>query len=151
MFKIYNNIRMAKKMHKSIWSAILKWVLHKINNINLKKVICQHQNTNIMHVITRKNLVLHVNAYKWKRCSKKKCCKQSGQVKFMGTMAKWPVQKHTEHHKTRSIQRRDRRNNYCLCFSDFSGFFYHLYHNTSVYLLNPPWHHGTAIILHNYN
>jgi len=37
--------------------------------------------------------------YKLKRCSKKKCCKQCGQVKFMGTMTKWPVQKHTEHHK----------------------------------------------------
>jgi len=49
-----------------------------------------------MHVITRKNLVLHVNAYKWKRCLKKKCCKQCGQVKFMDTMTKWPVQKHTE-------------------------------------------------------
>jgi len=36
--------------------------------------------------------------YKWRRCSKKKCCKQCGQVKFMGTMTKWPVQKHTEHH-----------------------------------------------------
>jgi len=24
--------------------------------------------------------------YKWKRCSKKKCCKQCGKVKFMGTM-----------------------------------------------------------------
>ena len=34
--------------------------------------------------------------YKWKRCSKKKCCKQCGQVKFMGTMTKWPVQKHTQ-------------------------------------------------------
>jgi len=38
----------------------------------------------------------------------KKCCKQCGQVKFMGTMTKWPVQKHTEHHKTQSIQRRKR-------------------------------------------
>ena len=46
--------------------------------------------------------------YKWKRCSKKKCRKQCGQVKFMGTMTKWPVQKHTEIHKTRSIQRRNR-------------------------------------------
>ena len=46
--------------------------------------------------------------YKWKRCSKKKCCKQCGQVKLMGTMTIWPVQKHTEHHKTRSIQRRKR-------------------------------------------
>jgi len=45
--------------------------------------------------------------YKWKRCSKKKCWKQCWQVKFMGTMTKWPVQKHTEHHKTRSIQRRN--------------------------------------------
>jgi len=39
--------------------------------------------------------------YKWKRCSKKKCCKQCGQVKLMGTMTKW-------HHKTRSMQRRSR-------------------------------------------
>ena len=38
----------------------------------------------------------------------KKCRKQCGKVKFMGTMTKWPVQKHTEHHKTRSIQRRKR-------------------------------------------
>ena len=28
--------------------------------------------------------------------------------KFMGTMTKWPVQKHTQHNKTRSIQRRNR-------------------------------------------
>ena len=46
--------------------------------------------------------------YKWMRCSKKQCCKQCGQVRFMGTMTKWPVQTHTEHHKTRSIQRRNR-------------------------------------------
>ena len=26
----------------------------------------------------------------------------------MGTMTKWPLQKHTEHYKTRSIQRRNR-------------------------------------------
>ena len=51
---------------------------------------------------------MHLSEYKWKRCSKKKCCKQCGQVKFMGTMSKWPVQKHTEHHKTRSKQRRNR-------------------------------------------
>jgi len=24
------------------------------------------------------------------------CCKQCGQVKFLGTMTKWPVQKHTQ-------------------------------------------------------
>ena len=36
----------------------------------------------------------------------KKCCKQCGQVKFMGTMTKWPVPKNTDHNKTRSIQRR---------------------------------------------
>jgi len=30
--------------------------------------------------------------YKRKRCSKKKCCKPCGQVKFMGTMTKWAVQ-----------------------------------------------------------
>ena len=28
--------------------------------------------------------------YKWKICSKQKCCKQCEQVKFMGTMTKWP-------------------------------------------------------------
>ena len=49
-----------------------------------------------------------VTKYKWRRCSKKKCCKQCGQVKFMGTMTKWPVQKHTEDHKTRSKQGRNR-------------------------------------------
>jgi len=27
---------------------------------------------------------------------------------FMGTMTKWPEQKHTEHNKTRSIKRRNR-------------------------------------------
>jgi len=35
--------------------------------------------------------------YKWKRCTKKKCCKQSGQVKFMGTMTKWHTQNITKH------------------------------------------------------
>ena len=56
--------------------------------------------------------------YKRKRCSKKKCCKQCGQVKFMGAMTKWPVQKHTKHHKTRSIQRRNRHKEITifLCF-----------------------------------
>ena len=27
---------------------------------------------------------------------------------LLGTVTKWPVQKHTEHHKIRSIQRRNR-------------------------------------------
>ena len=39
---------------------------------------------------------------------KKQCCKQCEQVKFMGTMTKWPIRKQTEHHTTRSIQRRNR-------------------------------------------
>jgi len=39
---------------------------------------------------------------------KENMLKQCGQVKLMGTMTKWPVQKYTEHHKTRSIQRRNR-------------------------------------------
>ena len=59
--------------------------------------VCRGQRTRIM-----------CRKYKWKRCSKKKCCKQCGQVKFLGTMTKWPVQKHTEHHRTRSKQRRNR-------------------------------------------
>jgi len=53
--------------------------------------------------------------YKWRRCSKKKCCKQCGQVKFMGNMTKWPVQKHTEHHKTRSKQGRNRHKETIFC------------------------------------
>ena len=36
---------------------------------------------------------------------KEKCCKKCGQVKCMGTITIWPVQTHTEHHKTRSTQR----------------------------------------------
>jgi len=40
----------------------------------------------------------------------------------MGTMTKWPVQKHTVHNKTRSIQRRNRHleKKYFMFF----GFFY---------------------------
>jgi len=39
---------------------------------------------------------------------------------IMGTMTKWPVQKHTAHHKTGSIQKTQQtRNNYFLSFSDF--------------------------------
>ena len=67
--------------------------------------------------------------YKWRRCSKKTCCKQCGQVKFMGTMTKWPVQKHTEHHQTRSKQGRNRHKEitifcvfrfFCFLFSIFN-------------------------------
>ena len=68
---------------------------------------------------------MHV-PYKWRRCSKKKCCKQCGQVKFMGTMTKWPVQKHTDHHKTRSKQGRNRHKEITifLCFSIFLFFIF---------------------------
>jgi len=60
---------------------------------------------------------------------KEKCCKQCGQVKFMGTMTKCPVQKHTEHHKTRSKQGRNRHKEktiicvfrfFCFLFSIFN-------------------------------
>jgi len=51
------------------------------------------------------NRVLNING---RDVQRKKCCKQCAQVRFMGTMTKWPVQKHTEHNKTRSIQRRNR-------------------------------------------
>jgi len=37
----------------------------------------------------------------------------------MGTMTKWPVQKHTKRHKTRRIQRRNRNKNITI----FVGFF----------------------------
>ena len=74
-------------------------------------------------------LLNDINLYKWRRCLKKKCCKQCGQVKFMGTMTKWPVQKHTEHHKTRSKQGRNRHKEttifcvfrfFCFLFSIFN-------------------------------
>jgi len=43
----------------------------------------------------------------------------------MGTMTKWPVQKHTEHHKTRSKQRRNRHKEITfLCFSIFLIFIF---------------------------
>ena len=38
-----------------------------------------------------------------KRCSKKECCKQCRNVKFKGTMTKWPVQKLT--HRTTQIHK----------------------------------------------
>ena len=34
--------------------------------------------------------------------------KEKNVVNNVDTMSKWPVQKHTEHHKTQSIQRRNR-------------------------------------------
>jgi len=43
----------------------------------------------------------------------------------MGTMTKWPVQKHTEHHKTRSIQRRNRHKE--IIFFEFSIFLIFLF------------------------
>jgi len=45
----------------------------------------------------------------------------------MGTMTKWPVQKHTEHHKTRSIQRRNRHKEITIFWVfDSSDFYFHL-------------------------
>ena len=65
---------------------------------------------------------------------KKKCCKQCGQVKFMGTMTKWPVQKHTEHHKTRSKQGRNRHKEItiiCVSLCTFADIFSKLRENAS--------------------
>jgi len=71
---------------------------------------------------------LVTTSYKWRRCSKKKCCKQCGQVKFMGTMTKWPVQKHTEHHKTRSKQGRNRHKEITIfCVSRFFCFLFSIF------------------------
>ena len=40
-------------------------------------------------------------------------------------MTKWPVQKHTEHHKTRSKQRRNRHKEVTFfVFFDFSDFYF---------------------------
>ena len=83
---------------------------------------------NVRHNVQRH---LGQSVYKWRRCSKKKCCKLCGQVKFMDTMTKWPVQKHTEHHKTRSKQGRNRQKEitifcvfrfFCFLFSIFNYF-----------------------------
>ena len=68
--------------------------------------------------------------YKSKRCSRKEYCKQCRYVMFKGTMIKWPIKnQHTEQHKNTKTRRTPRRNihsetQYCLCFSDFSFFFY---------------------------
>jgi len=51
--------------------------------------------------------IVHILNINGKEVQRKKSRKQCGQVKLMGTMTKWPVQKHTEHHKKRSIQRRN--------------------------------------------
>jgi len=74
---------------------------------------------------------------------KEKSFKQCGQVKFMGTMTKWPVQKHTEHHKTRSIQRRNRHKEKNIFFV-FFGFF------CSFYIFNFPLLKGLLQKMLNY-
>jgi len=63
-----------------------------------------------------------MSKYKWKRCSKKKCCKQRGQVKLIGTMTKWHVQEHHKHGVYKDATYIKKK--LFLCFSDFSGFFY---------------------------
>ena len=84
--------------------------------------------------------------YKWKRCSKKNSCKQYGQVKCMANMTKWPVQKHTEHHKTRSIERRNRHSEitifvFCGIFWVFILFFIFNYlKDFSKNVDLPPWY-----------
>jgi len=35
---------------------------------------------------------------------RKNVVSDADKFKFMGTMTRWPVQKHKEHHKTRSLQ-----------------------------------------------
>ena len=62
-----------------------------------------------------------------KRCSKNECCKQCRQVKFKGTMTKWPVQKpihrttqtHVEHQDATDIQKKT------LIFIYFFGFVFY--------------------------
>ena len=51
---------------------------------------------------------VHLSNINGRDVQRTKCCKQCGQVKFIDTMTKWPVQKHTVHNKSRSIQRRNR-------------------------------------------
>jgi len=45
--------------------------------------------------------------YKFKRCSKKECCKQCRYVKFKGSMTKWPVQKQTHRSTHKHIEHQD--------------------------------------------
>ena len=44
---------------------------------------------------------------KFRRCSKKVCCKQCRYVKFTGTMTKWPVQKPTHRTTQKHVERKD--------------------------------------------
>jgi len=90
----------------------------------LTRIINLHKYFTVKHAITQLQAVI-LFLYKWRRCSKKKCCKQCGQVKFMGTMTKWPVQKHKEHQKTRSKQRRNRHKEITnFVYFDFSDFYF---------------------------
>jgi len=50
------------------------------------KIICTYDTKWIRHSLCSLFTKWHLSKYKWKRCSKKKCCKQCGRVKFMGTM-----------------------------------------------------------------
>jgi len=88
-------------------NALLKGLMFtSAKRQNIAIIILSH---NIKYVKLYLRVSIHtICIYKWRRCSKKECCKQCGHVKFMGTMTKWPVQKHTEHHKTRSQQGRNR-------------------------------------------
>jgi len=94
--------------------------------------------------------------YKWKRCSKKKCCKQCGQGKFIGTMTKWPVQKHTEHNKTRSIQQ-TLRNNYFCVFRIFLGFLFSIFNylkdfskRSWMHASMKPYHWTSLVVIYFY-
>jgi len=45
--------------------------------------------------------------YKWKRCSKKECCKQCRYVKFKDTMTKWPVEKPKHRTTQKRVEHQD--------------------------------------------
>jgi len=87
-----------------------------------------------------RKLSSNTNATHW-RFQLWRCCKQCGQVKFMGTMTKWPV-KNTQNITKHGVYKdsTDIKNNYFLCFSDFSGgggiFNFHLLNGLLQKMLN---------------
>jgi len=93
-------------------------IYKKKNSIPISRVLDSSLSSHVL-VLFFLYIFLSRVAYKWRRCSKKKCCKQCGQVKFMGTMTKWPVQKHTEHHKTRGKQGRNRHKEITIFWTFF--------------------------------
>ena len=109
-------------MEGCVWNCLALRSGWKYINIHRP---CNANTTNVTRIIwnTRYSSICNINGRDVQRKNVVKC----GQVKFMGTMTKWPVQKHTEHHKTRSIQRPNRHKEITIFWVfDFSDFYFQL-------------------------